>query len=309
MPNLATFENSARSIHSDIRDWPEEIAGGCYQHDCPPDKMCYPIATNFTCISIDCGLPPQVHLAVINTTSTFFGNNETVECLPGYILYGPRTMRCQADKQWSEKPYCLPVNCGSPFVENGFVESGMTTYGNTADVFCDFGYLVNGTNAIICQTNGVWSDAECIVADCGDPEVDNSVYVGDNTSYGAQVDIICDVGYNLDGMRTIQCQATGNWSTKPQCVIVVICIDDVCFRAYSGIMMSSYTAFTYDFTVVSTINLCVQYCQTNLPGYKGINYNPLDDFCRCLSVSLEEYANAGYSYGTGTNYDLYEPIS
>ena len=55
--------------------------------------------------------------------------------------------------------------------------------------------------------------------DCGSvTEPQHGNVLGDDTLYGASIQFVCDAGYELNGTKTADCLATGNWSTEvPTC--------------------------------------------------------------------------------------------
>ncbi|KAI8518538.1 hypothetical protein Bbelb_045550 [Branchiostoma belcheri] len=110
--------------------------------------------------------------------------------------------------------------------ENGAV-SGSSLPGGLATFSCDVGYNMNGAATTTCQADLTWTDTNtptCHIAQCpplsappnGALSPVSSPYV-----YQDEVEFSCDTGYNLVGLSTITCQATGYWSGAiPTCNIV-----------------------------------------------------------------------------------------
>ncbi|XP_019618968.1 PREDICTED: sushi, von Willebrand factor type A, EGF and pentraxin domain-containing protein 1-like [Branchiostoma belcheri] len=110
--------------------------------------------------------------------------------------------------------------------ENGAV-SGSSLPGGLATFSCDVGYNMNGAATTTCQADLTWSNTNtptCHIAQCpplsaplnGALSPVSSPYV-----YQDEVEFSCDTGYNLVGLSTITCQATGYWSGAiPTCNIV-----------------------------------------------------------------------------------------
>ncbi|XP_078685979.1 uncharacterized protein LOC144918808 [Branchiostoma floridae x Branchiostoma belcheri] len=110
--------------------------------------------------------------------------------------------------------------------ENGAV-SGSSLPGGLATFSCDVGYNMNGAATTTCQADLTWSNTNtptCHIAQCpplsaplnGALSPVSSPYV-----YQDEVEFSCDTGYDLVGLSTITCQATGYWSGAiPTCNIV-----------------------------------------------------------------------------------------
>ncbi|XP_067863040.1 CUB and sushi domain-containing protein 2 [Heptranchias perlo] len=184
--------------------------------------------------------PPR-HGTVHTQTGGLPGSTVRFSCDPGYRLIGQGVATCSRFPQgwydWNTiPPLCQAISCGVPKAPvNGTVFGREYTLGTRAIYQCNEGYRLQSgeLSTAVCQENGKWSNSDnppvCVAVTC--PEI-NSVHVdhgnwkllyGNPNQYGAQVIIICDPGYSLQGLRVINCQANGTWSVaeqKPSCKII-----------------------------------------------------------------------------------------
>ena len=60
-----------------------------------------------------------------------------------------------------------------------------------------------------------------MLSDCGATKVTNGQvrFVAGTTTYGSSGTVTCDAGYSVTGPGTIQCLASGIWSTTTTCNI------------------------------------------------------------------------------------------
>ena len=112
-----------------------------------------------------------------------FPNSILFQCDPGFILSGSTKRTCQANRTWSGSPticrgrlkptvarhemvhlhvlFChlfLAVDCGhlaAPM--NGSSSADSTVFPNSVLFNCDPGFILNGSSARTCQSNGTWS--------------------------------------------------------------------------------------------------------------------------------------------------------
>ncbi|GCB61011.1 hypothetical protein scyTo_0006972 [Scyliorhinus torazame] len=189
-----------------------------------------------------CSSPsPPRHGTVRTQTGGLPGSTVRFSCDPGYRLIGQGFATCSRSPQgwydWNTiPPLCQAISCGVPTAPmNGTVFGREYTLGTRAIYQCNEGYRLQSgeLSTAVCQENGKWSNndnpPQCVAVTC--PEV-NSIHVeygdwkllyGNPNQYGAQVIIICDPGYYLQGLRVISCQANGTWSIgeqKPSCEMV-----------------------------------------------------------------------------------------
>ena len=82
-------------------------------------------------------------------------------CNAGYSLIGNANRTCQADGDWTDRPMCVLVDCGSvdPPKNGEIVDSETieTTFNSVIEFICSTGYMLNGAKSITCQSDGSWS--------------------------------------------------------------------------------------------------------------------------------------------------------
>ncbi|XP_035664576.1 sushi, von Willebrand factor type A, EGF and pentraxin domain-containing protein 1-like [Branchiostoma floridae] len=144
----------------------------------------------------------------------------TFTCNTGYVRNGAETTTCQADGSWSNPtPTCIPGQCSTLTAPtNGALTPlGATSLGNTVTFTCNLGYLLYGATTSTCQAGGTWSNPvpTCTPVSCpaltaptnGALNPPAGPYV-----YQNQVTVTCNLGYDLDGVSPVTCQADGTWS-------------------------------------------------------------------------------------------------
>ncbi|XP_053398283.1 neurogenic locus Notch protein-like [Mercenaria mercenaria] len=180
-------------------------------------------ASKPTCNIKDCGfLSDPTNGAVDHADGTTYLAEAVFSCDTGYTLIGTSSRICQASGSWSgsSDPYCQINDC-EPLTailngESVLYDTTNSTFGATATVTCDTGYIANTTN-ITCLASGKWEVAKCSVVDCKNvPDVPQGTAVlfeEGNTTYGAYAAVICETGYNAS-MGTIQCLEAGRWENS-----------------------------------------------------------------------------------------------
>ncbi|KAL4219781.1 scavenger receptor [Mactra antiquata] len=201
--------------------------------------------TEGECQEYNCGDPTPLN-GYINSTQTKYGSVVEIGCEIGYRLEGNKTVVCELNGSWNDRPYCQYIDCQSPVPEDGSANSSSTSNGTVVEISCNMGYNLSGEAIITCQPNDNWTDyPTCDILDCGAPSVDNAnVNLPSNTStYGSVAVINCIEGYLLNGSATVTCLDDGTWEANPVCEIVD-CGDPT---PYKGIRNSTNT--TYDSVV------------------------------------------------------------
>ena len=174
-------------------------------------------ASNPTCDPVDCGNPGvpnngQAHGDIYTYTSIV-----TFSCNNGYTLSDDHGVECKSDRQWNTSlPTCIPINCGNPGVpDNGQVHGDIYTYNSVINYTCNEGYLINDSYSIVCQDNREWSNAVpgCVRV-CDDPGVPSDATRDREGPFSEGINITyrCTEGHTIDGIPTITCLATGEWS-------------------------------------------------------------------------------------------------
>ncbi|XP_041089827.1 CUB and sushi domain-containing protein 2-like [Polyodon spathula] len=189
-----------------------------------------------------CSAPSApLHGAIRSQTGTRLGSTLRFSCDQGYRLVGQNSATCtrssQGVYQWNTPPpLCQAVSCSVPRAPaNGSVFGREYTLGTRAVYQCNQGFrLLSGQpTSAICQESGEWSPSNipprCAAITC--PDISHvamehgrwrQIY-GTQNWYGAQMMLICDLGYYYRGQRITTCQANGTWTMqepRPTCRII-----------------------------------------------------------------------------------------
>ncbi|GCB64392.1 hypothetical protein scyTo_0000274 [Scyliorhinus torazame] len=181
-----------------------------------------------TCPSVSSFTLEHGSWRVVNGSHYEFRTKVVFTCDPGYYRIGPTTIKCLANGTWSwgrEKPRCQIISCGelgNP--PNGKKIGTQTSFGATAILTCDTGYILVGSTVRECLASGLWSGTEtrCLAGHCGVPDpIVNGQVVGENYGYRDTVVYQCNPGFRLIGSSVRICQQDHNWSGQlPICVSI-----------------------------------------------------------------------------------------
>ncbi|KAH0618911.1 hypothetical protein JD844_018446 [Phrynosoma platyrhinos] len=187
------------------------------------------------CQSISCLPPPDIPHGRHSgryLDNFFYGTAITYTCDKGYPLVGNASIFCTtkdgSNGVWSGRAYCGVINCPSPQIENGKVETGYSItyiYNQRVTLSCNAGHRLAGSREIYCQVDGTWDptlphcewEVQCLPP----PNIQNGSYtnleVASFTS-GISVRYACEPGYTLIGKEVIYCTDSGRWNPPaPHC--------------------------------------------------------------------------------------------
>jgi formylglycine-generating enzyme required for sulfatase activity len=162
-------------------------------------------------------------------SGTAVGSTATARCNAGFLLEGSRVRLCQPGRIWDGSPArCLPIDCGEPFSPaNGGVSFERTSYGASAQPFCDPGFFLQGLpgGEVYCLDEGTWTsfDGEdtwsCEPLVCEPlPAPANGTVLVPFRGFGGVATYACNEGFLQVGEATRTCQANGAWSgAAPVC--------------------------------------------------------------------------------------------
>ncbi|CAD5228986.1 unnamed protein product [Bursaphelenchus okinawaensis] len=202
------------------------LDGGNWSHF-PPNcqvKLCPPIVISDS--KLTCAV-----------TSHKFGGISQCNCAPGYALRGNDVLHCSDTSEWSDSvPTCETIVCPAPKVPSqGFIidarghkSSNIQSNYSLGSVIifgCNDGYMVSGTDFIVCQKSGEWSEIQTqCKAYCNFPEVGGNVKTTQlKREYyliGEKLVFICkNSQFRLKSENVLECLNDGEWSrTAPVCV-------------------------------------------------------------------------------------------
>lgn len=178
-----------------------------------------------TCKPVTCsGFQFPENAEQLNVTETHFVNDSvSIDCQTGFVIQGTASVVCQATGNWTELPNCSPVHCplfNRPNNSIGFNESAEFKYMDTVTVDCEIGYHISSNENITCKDDGNWSVIpECLKVQCEPYELENG-QAGNQTFYGDNVSIECDLGYMKSSNETVTCSKDGQWSGNVTCDLV-----------------------------------------------------------------------------------------
>jgi hypothetical protein len=116
---------------------------------------------------------------------------------------------------------------------DGKISGRVFTFESSVSFSCNTGYELKGQRLLTCMENGQWDREvpECQRISCGDPrngaQPENLILNGTEYKYQSKITFSCKSGYKLQGVSTIHCKSTGNWSHMlPTCHDVNECRED-----------------------------------------------------------------------------------
>ncbi|XP_074833362.1 complement receptor type 2-like [Carettochelys insculpta] len=157
------------------------------------------------------------------------GMSVTYSCEPGYSLSGQASLNCTASGTWSSPiPRCEEVLCLAPQLQNGREVGGYSPVHRRRErvrLECDPGYSLNGSREIECQDDATWDPPVPVCVEelrCpSPPAIANGKprsQAGTVFTSGMSVTYSCEPGYSLTGQASLNCMASGTWSSPiPRC--------------------------------------------------------------------------------------------
>ncbi|KAL4232596.1 hypothetical protein ACF0H5_007286 [Mactra antiquata] len=229
-PSFGDVDITAGTQYGDIATYSCDSGfelDGVIERTCQSDGTWSGVAP--TCERLNCGnLKAPTYGTVDLDEGTLFEATAYFECNPGYTLMGDTTRYCTDIGDWDNaSPTCIIKDCGSltdPEFGQVLTVFG-TTYGEVAEYTCIMGYQINGVSTRTCLDTGLWGASEptCVILDCGPvANISNGdISYSTGTIYGSTVTYSCVDGYEVSGVGTRVCQATGDWSdNQPSCAIL-----------------------------------------------------------------------------------------
>ncbi|XP_067832359.1 CUB and sushi domain-containing protein 3 [Heptranchias perlo] len=295
----------------------EHAAAVCQQDGMWSNQNRPPRCMVVTCPSISSFTMEHGSWRVVNGSHYEFGTKVVFSCDPGYYRLGPTTIKCLANGTWSwgrERPRCQIISCGElGHPPNGKKIGTQTTFGATAILTCDTGYILVGSTVRECLASGLWSGTEtrCFAGHCGVPDpIVNGQVVGENYGYRDTVVYQCNPGFRLIGSSVRICQQDHNWSGQ-----LPICVPISCGHPGNPIYgKTSGSGFNLNDVVIFTCNTGYMMegsaraqCQANrqwsqsIPTCRVVNCSDPGIPANSIRESKIEYGN--FTFGSMVFYD------
>ncbi|XP_053403372.1 uncharacterized protein LOC128558398 [Mercenaria mercenaria] len=171
-----------------------------------------------------CDTLPSVENGNVNFTQTSDRTEATVYCKQCYGEDANQKLTCK-DDEWTPVKPCRQTGCGPfPTIANGFLSGKEQTFGSTAKLRCNSGFMVNSTTYFTCLSNGTWdSDTEstCFLHPCGQYHLSKNVLVKEDFSHvNMSIDVQCEDGFVFANESETYINCNNNtWIGNPICEI------------------------------------------------------------------------------------------
>ncbi|XP_041837979.1 beta-2-glycoprotein 1-like isoform X2 [Melanotaenia boesemani] len=186
--------------------------------------------SNLACSPKMCPIPRPLQPFAKGRTEAPFKSVLNFSCDDGYVMIGAKESTCLHDSTWSHpSPLCKAVNCPLPKPpKDGKIVHDKPVTGTTAIYGQGWSYECSPPKAPSyergsCMSNGSTTEPPvCREVSCFAPtNITNGVItfaVIRPHGYKEKIKYACNEHYKMVGDAEIQCQNTGNWSSKPVCM-------------------------------------------------------------------------------------------
>ncbi|XP_063154466.1 complement factor H isoform X2 [Candoia aspera] len=176
-----------------------------------------------------CQKPPADMFILNSTKSVFFSGDELqYECKEGLETLKKTTgdtVVC-SEEGWQSTPACLPIECQTPFLDNGMIHPREDKFLHKMVVHfkCHGGFTRVGSESAQCYHFG-WSPQPPIckenVKPCqAPPSILHGVVIGDLKEvyqHGDNLEAQCNISFALHGSKSMECM-DGEWAPLPSCI-------------------------------------------------------------------------------------------
>ncbi|XP_068178138.1 beta-2-glycoprotein 1-like [Antennarius striatus] len=128
------------------------------------------------CKPVECDLAPIPQFGMIIYNKRVRGNTVpygvqgTYMCKAPYVVIGEARAKCTSNGTWTKTPKCQVVTCPPPEnIDRGYMSSNDQRtyyYMETITYGCDGHFEIEGSQQIVCQENGNWSEKPSCKAPC-----------------------------------------------------------------------------------------------------------------------------------------------
>ncbi|XP_064626004.1 sushi, von Willebrand factor type A, EGF and pentraxin domain-containing protein 1-like [Lineus longissimus] len=263
------------------------------------------------CTIITCPFPDILDHGNIKEPKDVYEYGDTLVdvCDQGYeveLIVGTEVKHrsCQEDGTWSKpSTSCQMIKCqeGVPPM-GGRIELQTNVYGGIIKYRCEDGYKMEGSRYRICLENRTWSGVppDCHKVQCPNlAPVANARMSSTEHAFEDEVSFECETGYNLVGVDSLKCLATGSWSNTPPFCERITCPppDDITGGHMRGNMY--YYNMTVEYDCIQGHRLVgekIRYCQEDAT-WSGAT--PSCDVITCPKSAVPEN---GYLISDGQNF-------
>lgn len=204
-----------------------------------------------SCLIVECP-PVRIAFGSASTSQRTFGTNVTFSCQDGYKVRGLRELTCMASGRWSGSfPTCTKITCPLPrLLENGRFRLVNDTY---LRYQCNNGYRLEGSEEAFCSLEEQWEPdlPVCRIVTCEDLSSAVLPYgrvIFTSANFGTTVRYTCEPGYQLIGVSSRRCSASGEWEGEQPICQPVSCLSPgtLLNGAISGTNFSYKAEVTYE---------------------------------------------------------------
>ncbi|XP_056264532.1 beta-2-glycoprotein 1-like [Pseudoliparis swirei] len=184
---------------------------------------------DLACTPKMCPIPRPLQPLAMGRTEAPFKSVLNFTCDDGYVMQGANESICSHDGTWSNPPpLCKVVNCPLPksprdgrIVYDKPFTGSTTRYGQSWTYECN-PRLAPSYERGSCMADGSATEPPlCREVRCTIPTALRNGFITfavmRQHGYKETVKYACNENYILDGEAEVQCQNSGNWSSKPVC--------------------------------------------------------------------------------------------
>ncbi|KAL7864287.1 hypothetical protein AOLI_G00157070 [Acnodon oligacanthus] len=172
------------------------------------------------CIKVSCDPPSVPNGKKTQGTPPYrYRSSIEIACDPAFKMEGSPSLVCDRNGWNPSPPNCTEVICDSSSVPNGKIIDGTPPYKykSTIKFACDSGFKMEGSDSVVCETNG-WNPPppKCTEVICDAPSVVNgkNIHGTPPYTYKSTIQFACDPDFKMEGSGSLVCETDG-WNPPP----------------------------------------------------------------------------------------------